>query len=81
MPVNITLKGIPESVYVSLKASAEANHRSINGEAIACLLKALMLSGGVTPERLEEARRIRERLAPAKFSRKQNRAAIRQGRA
>jgi hypothetical protein len=80
MPTNIMLKSIPDHIYQALKRSAESNHRSINGEVIACLSKALMLSGGVTPERLEEARRIREQLSPARFSSRSIRAAIKRGR-
>jgi plasmid stability protein len=81
VPTNITLKNIPDNIYQSLKRSADANHRSINGEAIACLGKVLTPSGGVTPERLEEARRIREQLDPAHFSRRGIREATKRGRA
>ncbi len=33
----LTIKGLPEPVYRRLKAQAESNHRSLNGEIIACL--------------------------------------------
>jgi hypothetical protein len=36
MPSTITLKNIPDEVYERLKASAEANRRSLNSEAIVC---------------------------------------------
>jgi antitoxin FitA len=40
MSVNLTLKNIPEPLYVRLKQSAEANRRSINMEAITLLEQA-----------------------------------------
>lgn len=42
MSTTITLKGIPENVYLQLKSSAETNRRSINSEAIACLETVLL---------------------------------------
>ena len=37
----ITVKNIPADLYEHLKASAGANHRSINGEIIACIERAV----------------------------------------
>lgn len=37
----ITLKNIPDDLYKSLKERAKAHHRSINGEAIACLERSV----------------------------------------
>ena len=34
MPTTITLKGIPDDVYLRLKQSADANRRSLNSEVI-----------------------------------------------
>lgn len=34
MPVNITIKGIPDDLHKKLKEQAGANHRSINGEIL-----------------------------------------------
>lgn len=39
----ITLKNVPDELHSRLKARAEANHRSLNREAIRCL--ELMLGG------------------------------------
>lgn len=36
MPM-LTIKGIPDELYRTLKERAERNHRSLNGEIIACL--------------------------------------------
>ena len=38
---NITVKNIPADLYEHLKESAGANHRSINGEIIACIERAV----------------------------------------
>jgi antitoxin FitA len=51
MGMTITLKNIPDDIYGSLKAAAEAHHRSINSEVIACLERVLM------PTRISNARR------------------------
>ncbi len=38
---SLTIKNIPDDLYRSLKESAKAHHRSINGEAIASLERTL----------------------------------------
>lgn len=40
--VTITLKNIPAPIHRALKQQARSNHRSLNGEVIACLEKLLM---------------------------------------
>lgn len=40
----LTIKNIPDELYRSIKESAKAHHRSINGEVIACLERTLGLS-------------------------------------
>ena len=42
MATTVTLKGIPDDVYERLKASASANHRSLNSEVIACIEAGLV---------------------------------------
>lgn len=39
MPVNITIRDIPDDVYEKLKRQAELHHRSINSEVVVCLKK------------------------------------------
>ena len=57
----ITLKNIPGRLYERLKQSASSNRRSINGEAIVCIEKAVV-SQRVDPEDfLIQARRMREK--------------------
>ena len=65
MPVTITLKNIPDSVYQSLKQSAEANRRSLNMEAITVLEKALAPKPEVSvEERIARAKALRASLGP-----------------
>ena len=37
MPVSLTIKNVPDDLYQRLKQAAEANHRSMNGQAIVSL--------------------------------------------
>jgi len=63
----LTLRGIPDEVYARLKASAEANRRSLNSEAIVCL-EAVLVPGKNSPaERLARARALRASLPQGKF--------------
>lgn len=79
MPTSLTLKNVPDAVYERLKASAEANRRSLNGEAIVCL-EAVLLPRRIEPaERLSRAREIRAALAP-RFTPQDIDAAKRAGR-
>jgi len=63
MSATITLKNIPDEIYISLKQAAEIHHRSINSEAIACLERVLMPGKTNHEERIIRARQIREELA------------------
>lgn len=67
MPTTLTLKNIPDSVYERLKASAAANRRSLNSEAIVCLESVLLRARLAPDARLARARELRSALAPAKF--------------
>lgn len=59
----ITVKNIPDEIYEKLKKAAEINHRSINGEIIACIERAVS-SRVIDPEvELAEARRLRAQVA------------------
>ena len=78
---SMTIKNIPEPLYQALKQSAEYHHRSINGEVIHCLERALLPSRVSDEELLERMRRLREEpgVGPA-LSPKEIRAAINEGR-
>lgn len=80
MAMTITLKNIPDDIYISLKSAAAAHHRSLNSEAIACLERVL-LPTRVSPEtHLAQARQIRDELKGKKFKVADIRKAIAQGR-
>jgi len=67
MPTTLTLKNIPDEVYVRLKASVETHRRSLNSEAIVCL-ESVLSPGRATPgERLARARELRGDLPRGKF--------------
>ena len=67
MPTTITLKGIPDDVYVQLKSSAEANRRSLNSEAIACLETLLLPKKTTALEHVAAARTVRSSLKQGAF--------------
>jgi antitoxin FitA len=61
MATNFTVKNIPEDVYEKLKARAERNHRSINGEIISVLAAATALKPASADEIIARARALRAR--------------------
>lgn len=67
MPTTMTLKGIPDEVYVQLKASAEVHHRSLNSEAIACLEIVLLPRKTSASEHAARAREMRQALQGRAF--------------
>ncbi len=80
MPATLTLKNIPDDVYVRLKLSAETHRRSMNSEAIVCL-EAMLLPAKVPPaERLARARALRGALPQGKFRAHEIDAIKREGR-
>ena len=84
MATSITLKNIPDHVYDSLRAAADAHHRSLNGEIIACLEQSLMPVKNNANEQLAKARALRQSLgqplAPVNFDATEIADAIKQGR-
>ena len=81
MPTTITLKGIPDDVYERLKASASANHRSLNSEVIACIEATLMTRRIAASDQLMRIRAIRSRLTQGAFKHDDVDRFKRQGRA
>lgn len=67
MPTTITLKGIPDEIYAQLKASAEANRRSLNSEVIACLESLLLPRKTTALEHVAQARESRKALRSGAF--------------
>jgi len=56
----LTIKNMPDDLYQSLKARAKANHRSLNGEAIACLERTIGTRRIDPDEFLARIRKLRE---------------------
>mgnify|MGYP006300917687 CR=1 FL=1 len=59
----ITVRDIPDKIYERLKASAELNHRSINGEIIACIERHLTSQEIYVEAFLLKARTLRRKTA------------------
>ncbi len=80
MPTTLTLKGIPDDLYVRLKQTAEVHRRSLNNEAISVLETVLLPRKATTSDRLARARALRAPLETVKFSAKDIDGFKRQGR-
>ncbi len=52
MPVNISIKNAPDDIVRRLKARAERNHRSLQGELLAILEEAVAKESTITVEEL-----------------------------
>jgi len=77
----LTIKGLPDPLYRRLKKQAEAHRRSLNGEIIVCLERAVG-AGRVDPRNwLAQARRFRDRLQLTPLTERQLRAVKQAGRA
>lgn len=59
----LTIKNLPDEIYAALTQSARRNRRSINGEAITTLERALNVTKPDVEETLERIRKNRERMA------------------
>ncbi|MEX0902806.1 MAG: Arc family DNA-binding protein [Pseudohongiellaceae bacterium] len=57
----ITIKNIPDNLYAHLKQAANAHHRSVNSELIACLERVLLPNKMTPVERIDTARALRSR--------------------
>jgi plasmid stability protein len=76
----LTIKGLPDPLYRRLKQQAEAHRRSLNGEIIVCLERALA-SGRIDPAAwLTEVHAFRKRLRLKPLAQRQLRAARQAGR-
>ncbi|MBL4582981.1 MAG: Arc family DNA-binding protein [Pseudomonadales bacterium] len=76
----ITIKNIPEDLYLELKHVAEQHHRSINSEVIMCLKRSLFPVKITTEERLNSVRSVRAQIAPDLITGKDIEQAINEGR-
>jgi plasmid stability protein len=59
MPVNLSIKNVPDTLANRLRQRAEQAHRSLQGELMAILEEAVFGLDALTPnEALEEVRRL-----------------------
>jgi len=79
MPVNLTLKGIPDDLYDALKQAAESNRRSLNNEAIV-RLAATVKRRPTVEETLARIRALRESLPQTPLTDREINRAKRKGR-
>jgi antitoxin FitA len=56
---SISVKNIPPELYERLKQSAQANHRSINSEIIACIERSVSSQPFQPEQLLAAARKLR----------------------
>lgn len=77
----LTIKRLPDPLYRRLKQQAAEHRRSLNGEIIVCLERALGVSQLEPETWLAQARALRERLQVRPLSEADLRAARRTGRA
>lgn len=68
LATTLTLKNIPDEVYLRLKASAQLHRRSLNSEAIVCLEAALHSTRVSVEERLARVRALRSALPSGPFN-------------
>lgn len=59
---SITVKNIPDKIYNKLKLQAEAQHRSMNSEIIACLERSVEPKRISPEEILHQARTLRNKV-------------------
>lgn len=81
MPMNLTLKGVPDEIYERLKQIARVNHRSLNSEIIAVLESQVLPRRVSAQEHLAAIRAARARLKPADFDHEDIDRIKREGRA
>ncbi len=77
----LTIKGLPDPVYERLKAQADAHRRSLNGEIIVCLERAVSAARLDPQAWLVKARALRESLSLEPLTDHEVRDARRGGRA
>lgn len=76
----LTIKNIPDDLYIALKQTAEGNHRSINSEVIVRLKQLLLPQPVNIEEKLADIRKLRASVIPDKVSADDIDAAINDGR-
>ena len=67
MAATLTVENIPDEIYQRIKATAAANHRSVDREVIACLAGVLRPATVCNETHMALARQIREELEGKTF--------------
>lgn len=80
MMATLTIKNIPEGLCERLKESAAQHRRSINGEAISCLERALVGRRVDPQDFLARARGLRKQIRRVFLTEENLRTAKREGR-
>ena len=78
---SLTIKSMPQRVYRSLKQSAKAHRRSINGEALACLERTLGLTQPAATATLSRIDQMRQSATTSRLTERLLRRAKQAGRA
>lgn len=76
----LTIKGLPDPIYERLKAQAEAHRRSLNGEILVCLERAVGARAFDSSSWIAEARALRDRVKVEPLTEHELRYARRAGR-
>ena len=79
MPVNLTIKNIPDALYEALRSAADSSRRSINSEVIVRLETALKPRPSIEEE-LARIRKLRDSLPQVPITDREINRAKRQGR-
>lgn len=74
---NMTIKGVPQRLYLRLRRRAQQHHRSLNSEVIVCLEQAVSVTSVDAESWLAGVDRLRERLRLTPM----NETALRQAKA
>ncbi len=59
----LTIKNIPDDLYIRLKEAAQAHHRSMNSEILYCVERTLVPHKIDVSEHISVARKLREKTA------------------
>ncbi len=76
----VTVKNIPDELYVQLKVAAARSRRSINSQIIVCIEQNLLPRKIPVQEIVDRVRRIRAAVPPGQMTIEQIDAARREGR-
>ena len=68
MPVTITIKNIPDAIYLALKNAAEASQQSLNGEVIARLAPSLQTQTDLPHTHIDRAHALRQSLGKVRLA-------------